>query len=572
MPYSIRGAASALGQEQAAKGVGFQYATNWSFSPLEMMTFLLPSFFGFGGQTYWGTMPFTDYPNYMGILILLLAVFALVSYKKPPVRLFGGIILLALLISFGKHFAIFYKLLYNYLPFFNKFRVPVMILIVVQMGVAILAGFGLQRVLELLQTPGNPYVHALWARRLFITAGAILLIALVLTVARQGFFNVMQGLYPDRYAPSMQLQLDRQRFDMLLTDWWLVSLWLAGGFVLWGLALQKRIKAPSLALGILIISLADLWAVDFKLNHPSSKSQIDQYLAPDEITRFLQADTTLYRIFPVGGLFNENRWAAQSIQSIGGYHAAKPRVFQDFMDATSLPQNYVMKYYKMINRGGQRALQPLDPGQIDPAVRANHQNLIDFLNLKYIISPYPIPESSLRFRAQVQYFMGNRPVKLSIYENTRVLPRAYLVGSYQLKPTPREALGYLASEKFDPRTQVVLYQTPAPEPVPDSTAVAKVVSYQLQHVVVETQSKQPQLLVLSDTYYPPGWRVTIDGQPEQILQANHAFRAVAVPAGTHQVVFFYHSRLFTAGLWCSLISLLAIAGCFFLGWRKKESS
>ncbi|NUO83444.1 hypothetical protein HUU05_25505, partial [candidate division KSB1 bacterium] len=152
-PFSIRGSASVLAERQGPQdtGVGFDYATQWSFAPGEMMTFVVPSFYGFGGVTYWGNMPFTDYPNYMGILVLALALVAMIK-RVPLSGFFGLAILFALLLSFGHHFAWFYKLFYNYFPYFNKFRVPVMILVLVQCLTAILAGMGLQALLTTTQS------------------------------------------------------------------------------------------------------------------------------------------------------------------------------------------------------------------------------------------------------------------------------------------------------------------------------------------------------------------------------------------------------------------------------------
>ena len=570
MPYSIRGSESALAATTGPvqKGVGFEYATQWSFSPAEMLTFINPSFFGFGGPTYWGTMPFTDYPNYMGILVLLLAVFAILYRRQHPVLFWAVAAGVALLISFGKHFAVFYKLLYELLPFFNRFRVPVMILIVVQMSVAILAGFGLQRLFAFIRANRDARQRQMLSSRWFIAAAAIIGVALLITVARDAFFSFMQGLYPDQYSPSEQLMLDRRRFDMLLKDWWLVSLWLAGGMVLVALALRRQVGELVLGAGVLLITLADLWAVDFRLNKPTPKTQLDRYLQADEISRFLQQDSTLYRILPLGRLFNENRWAAQGIHSLGGYHAAKPRVIQDLFDITQLERNYAMKYYRIVGQSGRQQLQPLQADQVDARQRISHQNLLDFLNIKYVISPYPLPEPSLQLRHQVSYFMGGQPIPLNIYENLQVLPRAYLVGGYRKFDSPREALIYLTSEAFDPRKEVLLYRDPDIVPEPDSLATSEMVEYGLQKIVVRVKAEKPQLLFLSDTHYPPGWHAFLDGKEVPVLQANHAFRAVAVPAGEHTIEFRYNSRSFWNGLWVSLASLLLIVGCIVLGRRR----
>ena len=103
-------------------GTGFEYATQWSVSLGETVTFLLPSFYGFGGVTYWGKMPFTDYPNYMGILLLLLAVWAVAARRSWFVWTLAAGGFLAYLLSLGNNFFL-YKLFYNLFPYFNKFAI-----------------------------------------------------------------------------------------------------------------------------------------------------------------------------------------------------------------------------------------------------------------------------------------------------------------------------------------------------------------------------------------------------------------------------------------------------------------
>ncbi|MCK4578454.1 MAG: hypothetical protein KAU50_06670, partial [Candidatus Marinimicrobia bacterium] len=142
-PYSIRGA-------QAGGGVGFDYATQWSFSLGESLTFIAPSFYGFGGVTYWGNMPFTDYPNYMGLLLLGLAIWAVYRRRDWLTLTLASASIIAFLVSLGHNFFL-YRLLYNILPFFNKFRVPVMILVIPQFSVAVLAGLGLDDLLKYME-------------------------------------------------------------------------------------------------------------------------------------------------------------------------------------------------------------------------------------------------------------------------------------------------------------------------------------------------------------------------------------------------------------------------------------
>jgi len=563
-PYSIRGTPSVLQASAAAgvkdTGVGFDYATQWSFSPGEMMTFIIPSFYGFGGQTYWGNMPFTDYPNYMGILVLALAIAGFVlnlahSEQNRLLIIFSGIALLfSLFISFGHHFAVFYKLFYNYFPYFNKFRVPVMILILVQCTVAILAGLGLESILSrvrLASTREAAAINDKIAQRLWLAFGALVVIVLALTIFQEGFFNFMRGLYPDQYDANTQQAVDQARFAMLFQDFWFVSIFSAAGLALLALALRKKIAATSFAVAICLITLVDLWLVDKKIGQTYPQQETPEYLQPDAISAFFKSDTSLYRFYPAGQLFGELRWSAQGIQSVGGYHAAKPRFYQDFIEATGL----------------QHATEDDFP--------AHH--ILDMLNAKYVLTFATLPIEEWIVQQQFQVNAGGGQQVLSIYENPTVLPRAYLVGEFEVQTEPVAALMRLRAgpeQGFDPHRRAMLNEKPDLVPQPDSTASVQIQQYDYHHIQIATKSIAPQMLVLSDNYYPEpaGWQAYIDNQPVKTYRANYCFRAVSVPAGQHQVEFRFHSRAFTRGLWISLVALVAGIALLFVERRKPAAS
>ncbi len=578
-PYSIRGAASVLANsaEKTDAGVGFEYATQWSFSPGEMMTFVIPSFYGFGGVTYWGNMPFTDYPNYMGILVLVLACVALVK-RVPLAGFFGLAILLALLISFGQHFAWFYKIFYNYFPYFNKFRVPVMILILVQCAVAILAGLGLQAWLQPLAEKTDRETaktksarNAVMSKRLGVAVIAVFAVVLLLSLGRSVFFELMQGFYPDQYEAQTQRQLDQMRFSQLLGDLWIVALILGAGLSVLTLALSKKLSAAGAALIITLLTVIDLWIVDKKIGAgPVPEKSFSAFLQPDDATRFVQQDQSVFRIFPAADLFGELRWAAQGLESVGGYHAAKPRRYQDLLEATQLQNGFVNDYFREVNQNGRRALQPLTLQEIPPERHLANRRLLDLLNVKYIFSFYPLPEAGWLKRQVINYEREGNARPMVIYENPSVLPRAYLVGQYQHLADDREILMRLRQGDFDPHQTVLLSEKPETQPQPDSTARAEIKTYEWHKIAVETTCQFPQMLVMSDNYYPICWQAFIDGQPVKTLRAHHAFRALEISPGKHTVEFRYASSAFTTGLWTSLLAFVMAGAFIFLGWRREK--
>jgi hypothetical protein len=561
-PYSIRGTPSVLQASAPTDvkdtGVGFEYATQWSFSPGEMMTFIIPSFYGFGGQPfYWGNMPFTDYPNYMGILVLGLAIAAFFLYfpaggQQRLLIIFSGlVILIALLLSFGYHFSAFYKLFYNYFPYFNKFRVPVMILILVQCVVAILAGLGLEGILSRLRSASTKETlttQSKIAQRLWLALAAVVAVVLAVTVFRGSFFDFMRRLYPDQFAPNYQEAVDKARFEMLFKDTWIVAIFVMSGLVVLAQALRKKISGNLAVTVICLVTLVDLWMVDKKIGQTYPQQDTPAFLQPDGITEFLKTDNSIFRIYPAGELFGELRWSAQGYQSVGGYHAAKPRFYQDFIEATGI----------------QRAIGVDFPGH----------HLIDMLNAKYVLTFATLPDSEWVVRRQFQVNVGNSPQVLSIYENPAVLPRAYFVGEYETQTEPIAALTRLRfgpKQGFDPHRRVMLTEAPEIAPQPDSTARAQIKSYDYHRIAIETTSQSQQILVLSDNYYPEpaGWQAYLDNKPVKTYRANYCFRAVCVPAGAHQVEFRFHSRAFALGLWTSLAALVVGIALLFVE-RKKQ--
>ena len=143
--FSTRGAESG--------GFGLEQATQWSLNIKESLTFILPYAYGFGGKDYWGFLPMTDFPNYIGLIILFLAILGLMNsdIKKESKIFFLVLIVFSFLLSLGKNFMFFYNIFYSYLPYFNKFRVPIFILIIMQFCIYVLAACGLSNLNKLIK-------------------------------------------------------------------------------------------------------------------------------------------------------------------------------------------------------------------------------------------------------------------------------------------------------------------------------------------------------------------------------------------------------------------------------------
>lgn len=526
--YSIRGAAE-------GGGVPYDYATAWSLHPIEIATFLIPGFAGFGGHTYWGGMPFTDYPHYMGLAVLLLALAGLVGAARRGTAFFLAVLgLFALALSLGKN-SLLYGFFFEWMPYFNKFRVPVMVLVLLQLAVAVAAGLGLSSLLA-------PPAGRAAGRDLRLTAGlgvaaVVFALGLLPDLWRDAYLGWVRGLRPDFPEANAKAAFDGAARDATRVGFFaLVAL---GGAAL---ARRRTIPVAAAATAVCLVTVADLWIVDHRILEPVLGPRVESRRESerDDIVTFLEsrAGEGAFRIVPVQD-FQSNRYAGFAIASLGGYHAAKPRLVQDYLD-----------------RGAHFApLQSLLGGQ-----GWREDAFWNVANVRYVVVPGTLPEGS----PLVPVHQGSQVV----FENPNALPRASLGTRYEVVP-PADQLGRLLAADHDEHAVVLLERPPASPPGPESGTV-RIVEYGLNTVRMETDAPNPTILRFADLYFP-GWRATIDGAETEILRADHAFRAILVPAGRHRIEWRYESDALRAGLLLTAVAA-AVAGLFGIAaWRRRKA-
>ena len=532
-PFSIRGGS-------AGGGADYNYATGWSFHPKEIMTFFIPSAFGFGGQPYWGYMPFTDYPNYMGIIILLLAMIGLIHKRELIHWFFIVTSLLALFISFGKHFSLVYDLFFNIFPYFNKFRVPHMILILLQFNVAVLAAFGLDKIVAL-----KAEIIPKW---FWGFAGAIGLAFVGMVLIGSGVESAVRGSFspPMMQDPRAAQALNNLRWSLWREDVWLMIL-LSGVFMVMIWFWIKRKVSKRVIVSIIVASaILDIGIVNHKIIQPSrasgrgsqliSKRVMDRFFQVDEIVQFLLADKSIYRIYPVGGLFGESRFAAFGLESIGGYHPAKLKIYNTFLAKT-----------------GNAAAIPV----------------LRMMNVKYLISPQKInhPELSLVKSGAIKSTRGDLPIE--VYEVNNTLPRAWFVNKTEIV-SEEDVWNKIIQPDFDPHK--IAY-------VPNEVSVSSEGQVSITHfkksihrITMSTESDGNHLLVLSEVYYPLRWKAKIDGEETQTHIVNGILRGVVVPTGKHTIEFIYDKSAFNKGLTISFVSFVLALGFIGLGYFGNKKS
>ncbi len=530
--HSIRGAGPGGGMSYAS-------ATGWSMSPREVWTFLVPSALGFGGATYWGTMPFTDYPNYMGLGILVLAVLG-VAYARRYRAFFAATAVFALVFALGKHSAL-YNFAYEHLPYFNKFRVPVMILVLLQVAVAGLAAFMLSRAAEDAEGEDAP-ADAHRIGRVLVGAGAAVgVIGLGFMLVRGGFAEgylsaAAAALGARGVPPESTGQAAGMAWDLVGADVPRVALLAAAALVATGLLALRKLPRSVWMATVVVVVLADLWVVDHKLVAPVSGHRGDRSAtqAADDVSAFLVQQPGQFRVFPMDGKdFGDNRWSGYRIASIGGYHAAKPLLYDQLYQATNGFGNL---------------------------------NVLNMLNVEYFISPQQLPP----YPFLTLVHDGSRKV----YRNQIAMPRAWFVPAVKPVADDKTALAAVMDSTWNPQASAIVTAAPAGAlPATLGPGEAAVTRYDVNEVELTATAPQGGFLVISEAWYPD-WKATIDGKAVEMVQTDFMLRGMAVPPGAHTIRMTFAAASFHTGKALSLagglISLALFLTPLGLGWWRRK--
>jgi len=563
-PYSTRGG-NPVHIEQLdasagkAKGVSFDYATKWSLSPRETICFLIPRYFGGTSQEkymgkdvpqlmgrevpgYWGDMPFTSSSDYIGVSLFILLIIGIYGFRKDwKIISLGLFTVFAMLLAFGQHFPAFYKIFFYHLPYFSKFRVPTMIMMAVFVVFIIFAAYGIRYLIQHSQKEDKkifPVLH--------LIAGFLFLLCMSPFLLKGTFsFTTAQEL--SQYNPQVLALLKSVRFEFMKMDAMrtLLFSFLTIGLIF--LYLKKIIPQGVFLVTLIMLMMLDVLLVNYRHFDELVKKQDleEMHFAPDRIDNYLlaqQADNPEpFRVLGVGGLFSNND-LSYFHQTIGGYDAAKMQVIQDIIDNNlyhgwdaSLPLNW---------------------------------HVVNFLNGKYLVANRQMMHPNLEF------ILKEDRKNLFLYQNKSVLPRSFLVGAYQVMPDPVAILKTINTPEFNPATTALLQQAiEQPITVPDTLSFSKVTKYTPNKIELDARTNRQCLLVLSEVYYPKGWRAYIDSKETAIYQTNHILRAIVLPEGQHQVKFVFHPDSFFQGKLiatiANLIVLLAIITLLAIRYRKS---
>lgn len=551
---SVRGSAGGDDEGQSAAQVeeaAWQYATNWSLSWAELPTLWWPTAAGYGKGSYVGDMPFTDYPHYVGLPVLLLAALSLLLRGGRWRWSLLALALVATLLALGRHGPL-YRVFYELAPGFSKFRVPVMVLGLQQLALLLLAADGLAALLATVLGRGS---RPAWLRPLGLGVGLVALACLLAGTVLSGAWKEWCISHWQGMRPGLPYAALAPAADLAARDAWRLGLVLAAGLGGFVLLARGRIGTTVLGLAVALLVAWDLGAVSQPLLHPdrhlvqlartqrglkavdaapvvSDLQTATEYAQDDELSAWLKSQSPRPRVWALGPLGTDNRLAARGVVNLGGYHAAKLRLYEELRSA-------------------------LYEGR-PPAVR-----VANLLGAGFVLAPEPLGEASLDALRELGLDLGAGPAWSGeagvAYRNRGAFPRGWLVGSVipeagaaqpEDMPGPR-VLAQLLAPGFDPGREAIVAGDPRPSPQPGAAAGRVELVEESDHRLrYRVDTPAPGLLVTGEIYYP-GWRASVDGVPVPLLRADYALRAVAVEAGEHEVEFRFDGGSYQRGRWLS---------------------
>ena len=565
-------------ENQTSSGLDRDYITQWSYGIDETFTLLIPNAKGGAHQIrlgsdakamakcdsqyaqyvgqwyqYWGDQPFTAGPVYVGAFVMMLFVLSLFIVKGPMKWALLAVTVLSILLSWGKYFMPLTNVFIDYVPMYAKFRTVSSILVIAEFTIPLLAMMGLKAIVD------DPTLLGRKMRWVYVsfglTGGLCLLFALMPT-AFFDFNSVADRMQLSQYVSQEYLgpmldNIAKVRAAVFTADCWR-SFWvIVIGLVILLVYKFGKLKTPVMAGALLVLCLVDLWTVNKRYLNDSmfvDKTMREQPISKSAAEEQILQDQSLdFRVFNLASdTFNENETSFY-FKSVGGYHPAKLRRYQEMIDAYIAPEKNTL--FKAVVEA---------QGDITKVKGDSLFPVLNMLNTKYFIFPL---QNNQTLPMQNPYAMGN----------------AWMVDKVTYVATANEEIEGVG--KVDLRHEAVadkrFEETLGASTAQDSTSAVTLLSYEPNRLKYEVNSEKGGVVVFSEIYYP-GWTATVDGKEVELGRVNYILRALRVEGGNHQVelAFFPRSITITETIaYCSygvliLLLLLAIG----MKWRSYHWS
>ena len=560
---------------QTNSGLERDYITQWSYGIDETWTLLIPNAKGGAsvpltqsekamekadnnflpiyqqlGQ-YWGEQPGTSGPVYVGAFVMMLFILGLFIVKGPVKWALLAATILSIMLSWGKNFMGMTDFFIDYVPMYAKFRTVASILVIAEFTIPLLAMLALKKLMDEpeLFKPRMKYVGISF----LLTGGAAMLFSLMPSAFFDSFISsgelkALQSL-PAEYVQPVTANLTEMRQNVFTSDslrsFYII---LVGTGILLAFMMGKLKKEYAVGI-ILVLCLVDLWTVNKRyLNDqmfvpksereaPQQKTQTDELILRDQ--------SLDYRVLNLASnTFNENETSFYH-KSIGGYHAAKLRRYQEVVERYISPE--IQRLFQAVSEAG-GDMTKVNGDSIFP--------VLNMLNAKYFIFPL---QDGQTVPIQNPYVYGN----------------AWFVDELRYVDNANQEMDVLAT--MDLRHQAVAdakFKAQLGDAVVQDTAsVVTITAYEPNCLTYDVNSGKGGVLVFSEVYYP-GWTATIDGEPVELGRVDYLLRAMQVKPGRHEVVLsFFPKSVNTTETFAYLaygVLILVVLGAGYMEWRRRK--
>jgi len=558
---SIRGKSELTLDPKASKdGLSEEYAFEYSYGVGESFTLLIPNFNGGASAgalsknsetykflkdrnvpnapqiikqlpLYWGDQAFTAGPVYFGALVLFLFILGFFIVQRKEKWWILATVVLTLALSWGKNFLFLSDFFFNHFPYYNKFRAVSSILTVTSLLVPLMAAFAVE---EIINTKENSKVLLKKVRNAFFVVGGLALLFAVMPGLAGSFINETRdkASFGESYEQLISaISADREsllRMDALRS----FAFILIGAGLLYAF-ISKKIKSNYLLIGLALTITIDMWAVDKRYlnndNFGKKVKNLDTEVPPNAVDLEILKDPAMYyRVYNLTvNPFTDGN-TSRYHKSIGGYHAAKLKRYQELIE-------------NQISKG--------------------NMNVLSMLNTKYFITA---PQGSNQAIPQInQMACGN----------------AWFIND--IKYVANADSEMLALTNFNPKQTVFIDQrfkerVGAMNLKKDSTANIALTYYSPDTLNYTSNAAAESFAVFSEIYYEKGWNAYIDGQKTDHIRVNYVLRGMKIPAGKHEVSFRFEPANYflgekIAGI-SSILLLLLVAGNLFMAYNKNKAT
>lgn len=562
---------------QTSSGLERDYITQWSYGIDETWTLLIPNAKGGAsvplinnkiaqehadnnyisvyqqiGQ-YWGEQPGTSGPVYVGAFVLMLFFLGIFIVKGPVKWALVAATVLSILLSWGRNFMGLTDFFIDYMPMYSKFRTVASILVIAEFTIPLLAMMAVKEIVDDRNVLNKKIKQVYIAFGL--TGGMALIFALMPTLFSSNYISTSEmqalGQIPAEQLQPLLANLTEIRKAIFTADCWR-SFWIVViGTLCLLLYKAQKIKASYMIAAILVLCLVDMWQIDkrylndemfvdvMERERPQPKTMTDEQILRDK--------SLDYRVLNLASnTFNENETSYYH-KSIGGYHAAKLRRYQEMIEA----------YIRYEMQGIFKAVSTAN-GDMTKVNGDSIYPVLNMLNTKYFIMPL---QDGQTVPLQNPYAYGNAWMVDKVVYANNANEEIEAVGKLNLR---HEAV---ADRKFESVLGTSTMQ--------GNASIVKIDTYEPNQITYTVNSTKGGVVVFSEIYYP-GWTAKVDGKDTELGRVNYILRALKVAPGTHKIElgFFPTSinKTETIAYVAYAILLLIIVLGIFTEYRKRKTT